>query len=236
MSGMVDFHSHILPGIDDGSASVEESIAMLKAEAEQGIRHVVATPHFYPNHDTPERFLARRQDAENRLRDEMSRYDGLPELSVGAEVYFFSGMRYSDVLSALTIDGKRCILIEMPGVQWNASMYEELEEIRSRRDMIPIVAHIDRYISPLRTHRIPEKLAQLPVVVQANASFFLNPKTRKLAMKMLRKEQIQLLGSDCHNMTSRRPNLAAAVEMIRQHLGDAPLEQIRYYQDAVLQD
>ena len=50
---MVDFHSHILPGIDDGSASLEESIELLKREAEQGINHVVATPHFYAQHDTP---------------------------------------------------------------------------------------------------------------------------------------------------------------------------------------
>lgn len=47
MNGIMDFHSHILPGIDDGSASLEESIAMLRMEAEQGITHVIATPHFY---------------------------------------------------------------------------------------------------------------------------------------------------------------------------------------------
>lgn len=236
MSGIVDFHSHILPGIDDGSASVEESIAMLKAEAAQGIRHVIATPHFYANHDTPERFLARRQEAENILREAMSAHEGLPRLSVGAEVHFFTGMRYSDALSALTIDEKRCILIEMPGVQWSAAMYDELVEIRSRQDLIPIVAHIDRYIRPLHTHRIPEQLEQLPVVVQANASFFMNPRTRRMAMKMLRKDQIQLLGSDCHNMTSRKPNLAEALAVIRKHFDDDILGQIRYYQDAVLQE
>lgn len=236
MSGVVDFHSHILPGIDDGSASVEESIAMLKMEAAHGIRHVIATPHFYANHDTPERFLARRNEAEKILREEMAKHRGLPELSVGAEVYFFHGMRHSDVLSALTIEEKQCILIEMPGVRWSASMYDELGEIQSRRGLIPIVAHVDRYISPLRTHHIPETLETLPVVVQANASFFLRSGTRKMALKMLRKEQIHLLGSDCHNMTSRKPNLADAITVIQQHFGDEMLKQIRYYQDAVLQE
>ena len=236
MSGVVDFHSHILPGIDDGSASVEESIAMLKMEAAHGIRHVIATPHFYANHDTPERFLARRNEAEKILREEMAKHRGLPELSVGAEVYFFHGMRHSDVLSALTIEEKQCILIEMPGVRWSASMYDELGEIQSRRGLIPIVAHVDRYISPLRTHHIPETLETLPVVVQANASFFLRSGTRKMTLKMLRKEQIHLLGSDCHNMTSRKPNLADAITVIQQHFGDEMLKQIRYYQDAVLQE
>ena len=88
MSGIIDFHSHVLPGIDDGSRSVEESIAMLQAEAAQGIRHVVATPHFYPHHDSPEHFLEKRREAEEALRREMKHHPGLPELSIGAEVYF----------------------------------------------------------------------------------------------------------------------------------------------------
>ena len=57
---VTDFHSHVLPGVDDGSASVEESLAMLRLAAQQGIRRVVATPHFYPRYDDLERFLERR--------------------------------------------------------------------------------------------------------------------------------------------------------------------------------
>ena len=64
---MIDFHSHILPGIDDGSKSVEMSIKMLRREAQQGISRVVATPHFYPQTDNPERFLRRRAEAERIL-------------------------------------------------------------------------------------------------------------------------------------------------------------------------
>ena len=71
MRRLVDFHSHILPGIDDGSKSLEMSIEMLRLEAEQGIGHVVATPHFYPQYDTPERFLERRAAAQNALREEL---------------------------------------------------------------------------------------------------------------------------------------------------------------------
>ena len=114
MSTFVDFHSHVLPGIDDGSACLEQSIAMLQTEAEQGIEHVVATPHFYAHHDNPERFLRRREAAEARLREEMERHPGLPKLSIGAEVYYFPGISNSDALKELTIDKKRCILIEMP--------------------------------------------------------------------------------------------------------------------------
>lgn len=236
MSGIIDFHTHILPGIDDGSASLEESIALLKLEAEQGIRHVVATPHFYPRYDDPRTFFGRRAEAEALLREEMEKHPGLPELTVGAEVHFFQGMSHSDILPGLTIGGKRCILIEMPGVPWSESMYRELEKIPERQGLTPVIAHMDRYIAPLRTHKIPERLAELPVLVQANASFFLRGNTRSMALKLLRQDKIQVLGSDCHNMTTRLPNLEDAVEIIRSRLGEDALKRIRYYQNQILDD
>ena len=69
MCGIVDFHSHILPGIDDGSSSMGESVALLHLEAEQGIHHVVTTPHFYPQYESPEVFLQRRDAAEAALQE-----------------------------------------------------------------------------------------------------------------------------------------------------------------------
>lgn len=234
MHKIIDFHSHILPGIDDGSDSLEESIALLRMEAEQGITHVVATPHFYPQHDSPERFLRRRKEAELRLREEMRRHEGLPKLSVGAEVYFFSGISESDIVNQLTIAGKRCILLEMPQSPWTDKMYREMEALRSRQGLTPIVAHVDRYIGPFRTHGIPARLEQLPVLVQANASFFLKGSTRPMAMRMLKNRQIHLLGSDCHSVDYRPPRLGSAVEQIRSRLGEDALDRIADVQRSVL--
>lgn len=229
-----DFHSHVLPGIDDGSASLEESIAMLRMEAEQGITHVIATPHFYPRHDSPERFLERRARAEAELRSEMAKYPELPELSVGAEVHFFSGMSNSDILPQLTIDQKCCILIEMPPSPWTDSMYREMEQIWLHWGITPIIAHVDRYIGRFRTFGIPERLAQLPVMVQANAGFFQQSTTASMAMRMLKKGQIHLLGSDCHNLTSRRPNLGSAVEKIRHRLGQQAIDHVCFCEQEIL--
>lgn len=234
MSGIVDFHSHILPGIDDGSGSVEESIALLRLEAEQGIGHVVATPHFYPRYETPDAFLQKRDASQKALQDAMKKKGNLPEIHMGAEVYFFRGISESDFLPQLTIQGNQCILIEMPPSPWPEFVYRELEAIWRRRGITPVVAHIDRYIAPFRTHKIPQRLQQLPVLVQANASFFLDSRTRRMALKMLRADQIQLLGSDCHNLDSRPPRLGSAVELIRHQLGDDVLERIRIYQKDVL--
>ena len=227
---MIDAHSHILPGIDDGSRSVEESIQMLRAEAEQGVQRVIATPHFYAHSDTPERFLNRRAESEAILRQEMRKHDGLPKLSIGAEVYFFHGISESELINRLTIDKKSCILIEMTQDPWGDAVYKELEGIAQKQQLTPIVAHVDRYIRPFRTGGIPERLAELPVLVQANASFFLHPMTAPLALRMLRNDQIQLLGSDCHNLKDRKPNIGAAKAVIERRLGKEVLQRLEEYE------
>ena len=234
MNGLTDLHSHILLGIDDGSESLEESIAMLKAEAEQGITRVVATPHFYPRHDSPERFLRRRYEAEMRLREEMEKHPGLPELVVGAEVYYFPGISESEAVSQLTIGKKRSILLEMPMTSWTDGMYREMEELAVRRGFTPVIAHVDRYISPLHTHGIPKRLAQLPVLVQANAEFFLQRSTAAMALRMLKQDRIHLLGSVCHDLNTRRPNLGQAAELIQRKLGPDALKRIRKYETEII--
>lgn len=231
---LTDFHSHILPGMDDGSDSMEETLAMLRLEAAQGITHVIATPHFYPRHDAPERFLERRAHAEQQLHAALAAEAGLPRVSVGAEVCFFPGMSQWEMLPQLTVGEGNCILIEMPPPPWSDGDYRELERIWQYRGLIPIVAHIDRYIRPFRSYGMLRQLSELPVLVQANADFFLTRATASMAMGLLKADQIHLLGSDCHNMTDRKPNLAPALQRIERKLGEAVISRIQRYEDTVL--
>ena len=220
MSMVIDFHSHVLPGIDDGSASLEESIAMLRQESEQGIGHVVATPHFYGSRDNLDRFLERRAESVQLLREETEKHTGLPGLSVGAEVHFFTGISESRQIANLTISGTEYIMIEMPHGPWTDSMYRELEQIYVKQGLVPILAHLDRYLNRFRAHSVFKNLELLPVLVQANGSFFLNKATSAWAMRLLKKGKIHLLGSDCHNLTSRKPNLGLTVQAIEKSLGE----------------
>ena len=231
---MVDFHSHILPQLDDGSSCVEESIKMLQMEAGQGIGQVVATPHFYARHDSPEHFLSRRKEAEERLRERLVYYPELPEIHLGAEVYYFPGIGESELISGLTIGKTGCILLEMPHAPWTPKMYQDIENIYVKQGLTPIIAHVDRYIRPFMTHGIPEQLSRMPVLVQANANFFLRRTTVNLAMRLLKADRIQLLGSDCHNLENRAPNLGAAVTQIRKSLGLDAIERICSYEEKVL--
>ena len=79
---MIDLHSHILPQMDDGSRSVDESLQMLAALAAQGVTDVAATPHFYASENSPERFLARRRHAWQRLAPHLTA--SLPTVHLGA--------------------------------------------------------------------------------------------------------------------------------------------------------
>lgn len=221
-----DFHSHVLPAIDDGSASVEESLEMLRQEAAQGVPTVVATPHFYAHRDGIDRFLTRRQEAETLLRQAMAECEGMPELVLGTEVHFFRGMSQSQVLKELALAETKAVLIEMPYGEWTEEQYRELAQIPEKLDLQPIIAHIDRYIRPFHKNENLTRMLQLPVLLQANTSFFLSGRTSRMAMRMLERAQIQLLGSDCHNLTKRPPNLQLAADKIRNKLGGMQLRRI----------
>ena len=231
---LIDFHTHILPGIDDGSADVNESLALLRLEAEQGIHTVIATPHFYPQQDTLERFLQGRDNAFAKLCDQMRQTQDIPQLLLGAEVGFFHGMSQSDQLEWLTIGGKKCILIEMPSLPWTEEMYRELEMIYLQREIVPIIAHIDRYLNFANYRMILRRIEHLPIAVQANASFFRKRWASALALRMLKEDRIHLLGSDCHNLRARRPNMDVAIQKIRTKLGEDALERIQNHQHALL--
>lgn len=234
MIALTDFHSHVLPGIDDGSASLEESLRMLRLEAEQNVQTVVATPHFYAHRDHLEAFLKRREQAFRLLEEAMADRQDLPGILCGAEVSWFPGMGSCEELQALTTEGTRTILVEMPPAPWTPAMYRELEDLRGKQGLVPIVAHVDRYIRPFRTHGIPGTLAAMPVLVQANAGFFLHKSSAALAFRLLKQETIHLLGSDCHNLESRRPNLGIAADRICAKMGNAPLERIRSFEQRIL--
>lgn len=233
MEFLTDFHSHILPGIDDGSDSVETSMKLLQMSAAQGVRHMAATPHFYAHRHSLERFLEKRNRAEAQLREAVLDRTDLPEITVGAEVFFFRGMGESDALQQLTIGDTSYILVEMPFAVWTEEMYRELESIHDNQGLTPVIAHVERYFGHFSTRKIPERLSKLPVLVQSNASFFLDRKTSARALKLLQKGQIHLLGSDCHNLRTRIPNLGPAMKLIEDRLGPEAAARVHGYGEMV---
>lgn len=213
----IDFHTHILPKIDDGSSSVEESIQLLTMESQQGVETVVLTPHFYPQEDRPERFLQRRQRSYEKLLESLNENNKIPHIILGAEVYYFNGISDWSGLKDMRIGDTKYVLVEMPMEKWTDRMYDELDGIYRKQGLIPVVAHLDRYINMFNVNGVVSRLQEINVIVQANASFFMDKK--RLALKLLKNNVINIVGSDCHNTDNRKPNLQQAKEVILQNLG-----------------
>ncbi|MCD7752863.1 MAG: capsular polysaccharide biosynthesis protein [Lachnospiraceae bacterium] len=221
---MIDFHSHFLPGIDDGSKSVEESLEMLALSWESGVDRIVATPHFYASKESPDHFLARREQAWERLAAALP--DESPLIWLGAEVYYYTGISRTEDLERLCIGGTNVLLLEMPFHRWSAGMIEEAIDIARGSGLIVLMAHIDRYL-PDQTPDTWERLQDNGILFQVNASYFLDGwSSRRKALKLLREGQIEVLGSDCHNMTSRRPNLAEAIAIIEKKAGSQAIDRL----------
>ena len=200
---MIDFHTHILPGVDDGSRSIEESLAMLQAEGDAGIERVVFTPHFYASQNSPKEFLRRRKESWSALLPHM--YPGLPKVSFGAEVQYFEGICQAADIAALRIAGTPYLLLEMPFRRWEERMLDDILELSTHLDTIVVLAHIERYLSKVS----PQSLAYLRdngVKIQMNVSTFGKRRTRNMAMSMLKAGEVHILGTDCHSMGHRRPN------------------------------
>ncbi len=200
---MVDFHTHILPCVDDGSQSIEESLRMLREEAKQGVTEVILTPHFYAFKNSPNQFLAKRQAAWEALSPYLT--DDLPKIRLGAEVLYFDGISSVDRLENLCIQGSDFLLLEMPICRWTQRMLEDILDINDRSDIRVVLAHVERYIY-LQPKDTVQLLLREGVLFQSNVSFFSEWGSRFKAMSMLKKGQIHIIGSDCHNLNKRAPN------------------------------
>ncbi|MBE6620214.1 MAG: capsular polysaccharide biosynthesis protein [Ruminococcaceae bacterium] len=212
---MLDFHTHILPGVDDGSQGVDESMQMLERMQGQGIETVVATPHFYANDESVDDFLARREAA---LRSLEERPEGGPDIVLGAEVRYYEGISRMPDLNKLRIRNSRLLLLEMPFRPWTEYAVKEVIDIACQGRITPVLAHVERYLF-LQKKGVAARLLESGVLFQANSSFLTGWRGRRQAMNMIRKGQIHFIGSDCHNLTDRPPNAAEAFSLIEKKLG-----------------
>ena len=223
---MIDWHSHILPKMDDGSRSVEESVQLLTMQKEQGVTTVIATPHFYANDESVDCFLQRRQKAAERLAEALP--EGVPQVLLGAEVRYYRGISRLSQLKALRVEGSKILLLEMPVGKWSEDMVSELLEMSSMSRVRIVLAHIERYYH-FQNASVWKRLCEGGILMQVNASFFASFWSKRKALSLLQKGCLHFIGSDCHNMTSRKPMLDLAFDAVCKKFGDAYLHQMTEY-------
>ena len=215
----------MLPGIDDGSKDVTMSLEMIRRSVEQGIEGIVFTPHFYADMNSPETFLKRRARVLAELEENLYQLEKVPAYTVGAEVHYFRGMSRVDDLDSLCIGKSDYILIEMPFRDWQPSFVDEIEEISQVLGLRVIIAHIERYFD--QDKRLVNRILENPnLLIQCNAEFFIERPTYSKAIRMMNKGRIDLLASDSHNLTSRRPNIGEALEIMEKKDKKGALDHI----------
>lgn len=223
---MIDWHTHILPEMDDGSHCLAESISMVNMQAAQGVSTIIATPHFYANHDTVNSFLARREKTYELLKAELP--EGIPEIKLGAEVLYYQGISRMEGLMDLRIEGSKLLLLEMPMTKWTEHMINELIELSCKSGIRVVLAHVERYLG-MQKQAVWARIYDSGILMQVNARFFTSFSSKRKAISLLKEGKICLIGSDCHNMTSRPPQIGKAFENIRKKLGDDFITQMNMY-------
>ncbi len=204
----VDFHSHILPGADHGSDSLDMSLAQLGNAKKAGVDTIVATPHFYPNEDTVEQFIARREKAYSELVS--AETHGI-RIVKAAEVQLVTGIENLEGLERFCIEGTNYILVEFPSEPWPYGILDTVTEIIRTRRLRPICAHIDRY-----SYLGREKILNLNIDVQINATAFLDSRRhKKHYLSLVADDSVHILGSDTHgDGRLGYKNFSAAVKKI----------------------
>ncbi|CAD2071604.1 tyrosine-protein phosphatase [Phocicoccus pinnipedialis] len=201
---MIDLHNHILIGVDDGPETFEESLALLKQARDEGITHIVATPHhLHPNWDTPTSVVRKKVD-------ELMEY---PEVkALGIEILLGQEIRLKDHLfegleqgTAIGLNKSNYVLIELPSSHVPSSTKQIIFELQ-RKSYIPIIAH------PERNKAIANDLSILYELVNAGAlaqltSTTLNgdmgKKTQKLSIQMIEHNLVHFVASDAHHSETR---------------------------------
>ena len=235
MLDICDIHSHILPGIDDGCGSAEESVAVLKQMWQEGVRKVFATPHFYYTRESVEDFLKHRQESENRLRAALEKENHpVPAFCCGAEVAYFSGMDRCEELSTLCLGQSRYLLLELPFTPWSGQMVRDVSNL-CLQGFVPILAHYERYTRYQSKQMLSAMLESEPLV-QMNASCFLGTWKGMKARAALRRGQVHLLGSDCHGLDRRPFQLGQAIQELKKKNLNAALSQVAALSNEIFAD
>jgi protein-tyrosine phosphatase len=217
---MVDIHHHLLPGLDDGSSDLETSLAMIRMAAEDGITHIVATPHANGNYRfDPER----NEELLQTLRDGLTREGIAMTLGRGCDFH----LSYDNIQSArtdphrFTINNKDYLLIELPDFAIPPQIDDSFYELRLAGTHL-ILTHPER--NPV-LQKSPERLTEWirqGMLVQVTTSSVLGhmgPVAEKMAHKLLSNRHVHFLATDAHNTTRRPPKMAAARDLVAKKYG-----------------
>ena len=215
---MIDIHCHILPEVDDGPKSWEVSEAMCRMAAEDGIEHMVATPH------SNDRYFYDREYLSSLLESLQQRIGQRPVLSLGCDFH----LSFDNMQAALRTPEKFCIgkthylLVEFSNFSISPQVDDWFTQMKER-GVTPIITHPERNPILQQNPQRVLKWRELGCAVQLTASVFTGfwgPRPRQIADWLLKEKTVHFLSTDAHDTTRRVPVLSAAKKVIAREFGE----------------
>lgn len=201
----IDYHSHILPGIDDGAENVEKSILLIKKAKKYGIKEIYATPHCYLHKTSVENFCAKRQRALESIEN-----IGLEvPVKLGAEILLIPGLHHLSGIDRLCMPDGNHLLLELPLSESmiTESYFIAAEQLKKRFGIV--MAHPNRY-----SDGIVEQMLEIGAVLQINSEDVFLGKERKRMIKWIDRGSVHAIGSDVHRKTGSYRRFSKAYECL----------------------
>lgn len=222
---MIDIHTHILPNIDDGSRSIDETFNLLKEAQEAGFDKVVLTSHYmegYYETDSKERDVWL-----NAIYKNLSVKDIKVDLYLGNEIYMSENIiKLLEDGKASTINDTSYVLFEMPLNAEPFNLYDIIYQMQQCK-VVPILAHPERYEFIKKDPELIYDLIKKGVLMQANYGSIIGQygeKTRIMVTKLLKNDMIHMLGTDVHRQKTIYQKMPECLEKIEKIVGKEKLE------------
>lgn len=224
---MIDFHSHILPNIDDGSRSIEETFNLIKEAEEAGFEAIVSTSHYlegYYETDTPEREVWISAIYENLKTKNI----GI-KLYLGNEIYLSENIiKLLEEEKASTINDTSYVLFELPMNSEPLDLYNIVYEMIQNK-LVPVLAHPERYTYMQKEPEFIYDLVKKGVLMQCNYGSIIGQYGQKAQItvkKLLENNMVHFLGSDVHRENTIYPLIPRILKQIEQITGKKKLEEL----------
>ncbi len=224
---MIDIHLHILPGVDDGPANIDEALALARTLVQEGVRVAVATPHY--NDEFPQRSAREIYERVQVLQQELNRRAIPLRLLAGHEALIKPGLVEDIQLGRLaTLNGSRFLLLELWNTMWLPDTERVIFELMAF-GVVPVLAHPERYRVIQKDSGRLVALLELGVLAQMTAGSLVGMQgntTRKCAETLLKRGLIHCLASDAHGLTRRPPAIQQGIQIAAGILGQARTQQL----------
>ena len=216
LGNYIDLHSHILPAIDDGPQTMEESVSLARAYVASGYGYVVATPHAGGGRPTPEEIITRLKELQQQLIKNNIPLKILPGAEQHIEPHTLELLKEKKLL---TLNGTRYFLLELPFFQPLPPYTEELIFNLTTSGYIPVIPHPERISALLQDPKLIFHLHQAGALFQVTwgaLTGLLGPDARSLVLAMFRANLAHFFATDAHHAETRLLNSARAVRVLEE--------------------